>query len=287
MTDMRTGKEMTRRDFGRGIAAIIAAGVAPSVMAFGRRGLGARAGAWIGATNHYTARDYVQEGLAHMWDGVENAGWDTHDASAVKWADLVGNDHLTMGRGASFADKATLYNGGNIYVDKDLDFSTIDACFLHYFSGTRVVVLMPGQNSLKRGIFYNINATEGAGYYFDGSGIYKSPVIPHAANQTVSVAGVWDYEDSRPASAVFMNGAPVSSASSHRSDWANYSSATSFGGRINLPDYTYASDGLIHSVRLYSRKLTAAEIAHNHAVDRARFFTTASAVNRGGITANA
>ena len=37
-----------------------------------------------------TARDYVQDGLIAMWDGIENAGWGVHDAAATVWKDLSG-----------------------------------------------------------------------------------------------------------------------------------------------------------------------------------------------------
>lgn len=38
-----------------------------------------------------TARDYVQDGLIAMFDGVENAGLGTNDANATVWVDLSGN----------------------------------------------------------------------------------------------------------------------------------------------------------------------------------------------------
>lgn len=37
----------------------------------------------------YTAKDYVQDGLVAMWDGIENAGWGVHDSNATVWKDLV------------------------------------------------------------------------------------------------------------------------------------------------------------------------------------------------------
>ena len=37
-----------------------------------------------------TARDYIQDGLVAMWDGIENAGWGKHDENATNWVDLVG-----------------------------------------------------------------------------------------------------------------------------------------------------------------------------------------------------
>ena len=32
-----------------------------------------------------TAKDYVQDGLLALWDGIENAGWGTHDVNATTW----------------------------------------------------------------------------------------------------------------------------------------------------------------------------------------------------------
>ena len=46
-----------------------------------------------GAAKGYTAKDYVQDGLVAMWDGIENAGWGEHDNTATVWKDLSGNGH--------------------------------------------------------------------------------------------------------------------------------------------------------------------------------------------------
>ena len=37
-----------------------------------------------------TAKDYVQNGLIAMWDGIENVGYGQHDDNATSWADLTG-----------------------------------------------------------------------------------------------------------------------------------------------------------------------------------------------------
>ena len=47
--------------------------------------IGARVGAWHSGMP--TAKDYVQDGLIAMWDGVENAGWGVHDPNATVWKD--------------------------------------------------------------------------------------------------------------------------------------------------------------------------------------------------------
>ena len=38
-----------------------------------------------------TAKNYVKSGLIALWDGIENAGWGVHNASATTWKDLVGS----------------------------------------------------------------------------------------------------------------------------------------------------------------------------------------------------
>lgn len=51
---------------------------------------------WGGTKSGRTARDYVQDGLVAMWDGIENAGWGVHDDTATVWMDLVGGISPTI-----------------------------------------------------------------------------------------------------------------------------------------------------------------------------------------------
>ena len=54
----------------------------------------------------WSARDYVQNGLVAMWDGIEDAGWGIHDPNATTWKDLVGSNDITLpsGSGMYFGD---------------------------------------------------------------------------------------------------------------------------------------------------------------------------------------
>lgn len=61
--------------------------------------LGARTAAWAKAGGVPTAKDYVQDGLIAMWDGVENAGWGVHDQNATVWKDLVGGYDIPLNEG--------------------------------------------------------------------------------------------------------------------------------------------------------------------------------------------
>ena len=48
--------------------------------------LGARTAVWAKSGSVVpTARDYVQDGLVAMWDGIENAGWGVHYYSDTVW----------------------------------------------------------------------------------------------------------------------------------------------------------------------------------------------------------
>ena len=42
-------------------------------------------------TAEITSRSYVQHGLVAQYDGIDNAGYGTHDSSATTWADLTGH----------------------------------------------------------------------------------------------------------------------------------------------------------------------------------------------------
>ena len=77
--------------------------------------IGARTGAW--AKSGYTAKDYVQDGLIAMWDGIENAGWGVHDPNSTVWKDCVNGELMTkiLGDGGSVSF-------GNLSVDISLGY---------------------------------------------------------------------------------------------------------------------------------------------------------------------
>lgn len=52
-----------------------------------------------------TAKDYIQNGLVAMWDGIENVGWGQHDSNATVWKDLVGESDGTLSNDVSWATR--------------------------------------------------------------------------------------------------------------------------------------------------------------------------------------
>ena len=80
--------------------------------------LGARTGAWAKRGGGVpTARDYVQDGLIAIWDGIENAEWGVHDQNATVWKDCVNGELMTkiLGDGG-------LVSFGNMSVDVSLGY---------------------------------------------------------------------------------------------------------------------------------------------------------------------
>ena len=46
--------------------------------------------------NSASARDYVQDGLVVMYDGIENAGYCAHSFESSAWKDLAGRYDLVV-----------------------------------------------------------------------------------------------------------------------------------------------------------------------------------------------
>ena len=59
-----------------------------------------------------SARDYIQNGLVAMWDGIENIGWGQHSDSASAWVNLMGNSNydFTLQNNASWASDGLITN---------------------------------------------------------------------------------------------------------------------------------------------------------------------------------
>lgn len=86
-------------------------------------------------TKKYTTRDYIQDGLVAMWDGIENAGYNRHDTDIVVWKDLIGNFDLNV---TGTYDDSTFNNGSNTtIIPKTFSYDTdLTFCGRFLYSGT-------------------------------------------------------------------------------------------------------------------------------------------------------
>lgn len=210
-----------------------------------------------------TARDYVQDGLVAMWDGIENAGWGQHDSSATVWRDIVGgNDFGNFASGCYLGAKSfhvpAVQNAAIAQrVYQTADISTIECVTsLAGINGLILVGFANGRGGISRWVGFRANSTYNFGH-IQGSAAIGVP------QNTTSYSGVylsgssWD---------MYRNGVPTTLIS----DGMSWGSVTVSAATINPRASSYSASDIC-CIRLYSRALTAAEVAANYAVDAARF----------------
>ena len=246
--------------------------------------LGARTAVWA-KSGMPTAKDYVQDGLIAMWDGIENAGWGGHDPAATVWKNLVGTEDMVFNQSFEY----DIYNDSVLFRDDNrsghraisqmsitmTNDMTIEGMMLVPNVKPRWDVRMCIGLLLypKTGVFpfargaTNIPSLKYSASYNDNTDRYfGSPKM----GETVSSAILFRRADKSFDG--YYNGKHVGSIGSQDDNW--------LGDNIILKPvfiYKQTSDGIIgrdiriHYMRIYSRALTAEEIAHNYAIDKARF----------------
>lgn len=223
----------------------------------------------------YTARDYIQDGLVAMWDGIENAGWGTHDDSLLGIRNLITGNTVAFaaGSGLSYTRNALKY-----YTETGAAWSM---ALSSEYTGTADktietvwrVVAMPSAPSA------NVYIAQ------FGSGSYRLPTIVSSGAASIFVAGIGQpgldvnviggtqiistsmTSSSTDGTKCFKDGSSLRSYTSASTTTGTlvslfYSGTTSWPAGTNLE---------LHSVRIYNRALTAAEISHNNNIDKWRF----------------
>ena len=252
----------TRRNFVRGLSglgAIVATGHAPAIV----KSMIAARGTMLGGEKAPTAKSYVQDGLIAMWDGIENAGWGTHDASATVWKDLAGNGYdLTVGSKSSFSTnsldytevvaKGAAYRNAVITGVAQMEI----CCNITSKSASSILVCNgPALNNSVRNIVLASNNTRG---------VQTSYAKRHEAylgrTGVQCLSATWDI--------LYVNGVKVVDTVFNTADWGANMDLFALFAR---GDANYWTLGSIFDVRLYSSALTADEIAANNSVDKKRF----------------
>ena len=112
----------------------------------------------IGADKKETplmCNSYVKDGLVAMWDGVENAGWGTHDANATTWKDLVGG-----GLSQFLATPSWAQNGLSIVPSNNtLTFNSPDALLALASSGFSIEIVAYMQELANTRFHYIVDST--------------------------------------------------------------------------------------------------------------------------------
>ena len=252
-----------------------------------------------------TARDYVQDGLIAMWDGIENAGWGVHDPNATVWTDLVNGMGITLIEQAMFSENslrivatdetlATAYMTLPYRVARD----TIGTKFgggtgrLPYQSSVRTVFRL---NELPSSIAFCQYDVNGGGncLVVSNNRIYrKYGPAPSSLSMATFVTGI-AISEVLTTETNYDDDIEKYRCTHYTSDYCDLTmdyevtTGTYTEGRItarpclNLPlslnaqsyrpSTASCKDIEFLSIAIYNRVLASAEVAANYAIDKARF----------------
>ena len=214
-----------------------------------------------------TARDYVQDGLVAMWDGKENAGWDTHEDGTIPVNLVTGSSDLTVhpGNTPSRADYFAFDGSYRLKISPSVTPVTIECC-LEYDSsnletdGTFGVCRVGGQGWKDPKIV--LISKDGVCYFPSSYVPYTQNCVIQDGKATLSLVKTKDMYARR-----FVNGVVSGSDSG-----VNLGTGWGLDGTVGIGHVISRTlVGVVHSIRAYSRALTDDEVAANYAVDKARF----------------
>lgn len=200
---------------------------------------------------HWTARDYVQNGLVAMWDGIENAGWGVHDMNATTCKDVIGGLEIpiTVKDENTFRTTSTTFFS-TINLSGDMTIKWVASPQFEFIEGFYSRLL--NANPLR----YQVGGIR-AGYpvyqirYWNGTNqLSKYPMLKSILSGVIKYSnGVFE---------VWGDGTLKASYT----DAVAPQEDTGFG--------IFANANLCN-IGVYTRALTASEIVANYIVDRARF----------------
>lgn len=232
-----------------------------------------------------TAKDYVQSGLAYLYDGIENAGWETHDATQNGWVNLVDGTMPFV-----FSQSADTYFGNDYLHRSDTsgmllpDFPIIKA------NTTTELVLSVSADNTPSGNARFMGARALNRFEIDcySSGVEKAPrmywrrtggtsyTTTYCRFKRTSAWGLWALVMSVDSSGVMTIEDTITGASwtsdTNTVDLAFYADIPAVIGCWAQGNTAYSQMICdIHRIARYNKVLTADEIAANYAIDKARF----------------
>ncbi len=212
----------------------------------------------------------MNDGLIAMWDGIENAGWGVHDAGTTTWRELVGGLDLAVSSGIfggdglygtdSTACQATFADAS--YSLKDVmaaDVATTIGCTLEFVC-TPLGYSNTPYNMYSAWNMYSVGGNPPPLWSWYRCNSWVNNISARGSiGQPISFSGASIPQTTYPYIQLYSNGEFVAQGS--------YTPQT---GSIS-DTFMVGLKGAIHSIRIYSRALTAEEIAWNCEIDRRRF----------------
>lgn len=204
---------------------------------------------------------YVTDGLIVMFDGEWNAGIGKHNASATTWANLVGTEKPSLLSTMSWGSDCLNIPSSGTGVSISLSTATV----------RHIEIVCRSDSTVSTA--FAVAGHENSSFVFYQSGkalvsnAKKSVLGTFMKGATFSLSVAYD---GTTATDAWLDGiaATLNADSTSISSGSFSTSALRIGGRSAG---TLGFMGCIYCIRVYTRALTAAEVASNYSVDQRRF----------------
>jgi hypothetical protein len=215
-----------------------------------------------------SAKDYIQDGLVAMWDGIENAGWGRHDDSVLTMADLISNvATITFTKskdGMWFFNRAWK----NTYI------SSLNISAEEYT--LECVVMKPTDEPASPRYYPVATIASSEGQYVSwkpSNDLARMYVAARDSETATNTYKTWSYLAGGFTESIVCDMSQTKAYGYTNGDYCGSKNDISLTGRTvsALRFNGDSSPAWISNIRIYSRALIAAEIAANYAVDKARF----------------
>ena len=236
-----------------------------------------------GAYGAINSHSYVQNGLVAQYDGIDNAGFGTHDPSANKWVNLKGDEDLdgTVASGVSWSTNgwSVSANCKPVTVGNKLSQTTGTGTFTIQFACKPET----GANSGRQCFFSQYDASNSFGIEHNGTSVLNSLRLycaklgtSVASDADAMIVGRWASVSVTSSSTMkdigfFTNGVSCGARSFASTPVVNADCPSVIGGEPYNNSRDMAFRGTYNAFRLYDRVLTEDEIKINAAVDAVRF----------------
>lgn len=237
----------------------------------------------LGTTRRLTAKDYVQEGLIHQYDAIENMNYGEHSNETTTWKDLIGSRDLFFYSHNTIASQfpETAWWEKDAYA---IDVRDFNSRYMGWGSSAEVIpdeftIICTFTRSNASLLSENVFAGY-CGTYSSSSGVVVPNLKASSKGQVPTIAGT---EIGKPQNATATKSVALTFSNLTARAYANGEAVgevvfdsmpniqAAMAIRFGWFAYYYALTFRAHLMLVYNRALTDAEIAHNYEIDKERF----------------
>lgn len=222
---------------------------------------------------------YVTDGLIAMWDGEWNAGGGKHDTTVRKLVDLSGNGRdATLVSSAVFGSNFVRGNGSTYVATFAFD-SVLPASVRSVSACCDVATPAGTTGRYSQCLIDSSFSPNFFSFGYDAGG-YLFLMRTTTKRRAAGALGAKSCYGENPSGNTYnyrINGDSASSVSGTLFDHTGSRTSGRIGGawgsttNDSYPAAYFRADSKIHSIRIYNRVLTAAEVAAIYAIDKERF----------------